>query len=547
MFVVEISQKFFQKDRKEEPMSKFAKTISQFGWAILVIALFISGAESAEIIAGSRSEPSIDPHFLYLSSNLAYSRHIYGSLVERDEAMRKVPSLATSWKTIDDTTWEFELRRGVKFHDGTEFTAEDVAFSIKRIPNVPNNPAPYTSNIRSIISTEIVNPYTIRIKTDKVNPLLPAQLPGVIIVSKRVAEKATTADFSSGKAAIGTGPFKFSKYIPGDRLVLERNPDYWGNKPAWDRVTFRIISNDAARVAALLGGTVDIIDYVPPTEVSSLEKNRNIRVFKRPTNRIIYFQLDHDRDRSPFVTQKDGKPLDKNPLKDRRVRKAISMAIDREAICKHVMAGLAKPECQLTPEGFFGYNPEIRLEKYDPAGAKKLLAEAGYPDGFGLTVHGPNDRYVNDSKICEAVGQMLARIGLAIKVDTMPKSIYWSRMSRERRELSFMLLGVGIGSGEATESLMSVMRTYDKKLGLGSFNRVGYTNPELDRVIDQAGASLNEEKREKLARKAMAIGMDDYAVIPLHSEFTIAAARKGLTFIPKADEEFLLMNVQPAP
>jgi peptide/nickel transport system substrate-binding protein len=239
--------------------------------------------------------------------------------------------------------------------------------------------------------------------------------------------------------------------------------------------------------------------------------------------------------------------LDKNPLKDSRVRKAISMAINREAICKYVMAGLAHPATQMVPEGFFGYNPEIKLEKYDPAGAKKLLAEAGYPDGFGLTVHGPNDRYVNDSKICEAVGQMLARIGLAIKVDTMPKGVYWSRMSRERRELSFMLLGIGVQSGEATCSLMNVLRTYDKDLGMGVFNRVGYSNPELDHVVDQASMSLDETKREKLLQKAMAIGMGDYAVIPLDSEFTIVAGRKGLTHIPRADEEFLLMNVQPGP
>jgi peptide/nickel transport system substrate-binding protein len=262
---------------------------------------------------------------------------------------------------------------------------------------------------------------------------------------------------------------------------------------------------------------------------------------------VLSTSLDLARDRTPFVTRRDGKPLDKNPLKDSRVRKAISMAINREAICKYVMAGLAHPATQMVPEGFFGYNPEIKLEKYDPAGAKKLLAEAGYPDGFGLTVHGPNDRYVNDSKICEAVGQMLARIGLAIKVDTMPKGVYWSRMSRERRELSFMLLGIGVQSGEATYSLMNVLRTYDKDLGMGVFNRVGYSNPELDHVVDQASMSLDETKREKLLQKAMAIGMGDYAVIPLDSEFTIVAGRKGLTHIPRADEEFLLMNVQPGP
>ena len=527
-------------------MFRLLKKSTQFWWVAFVTILVISNAGAAELIVGARAEPSIDPHFLFVDTNVAYSKHIYGTLVELDENMRTMPSLATSWKAIDDTTWEFVLRRGVKFHDGTDFTAEDVYFSINRVPNVPNNPAPYSSLTRSIIDMEIVNPYTILLKTDKAHPTLPPQLAGVIMISKKASEKATTADFTSGKAAIGTGPFKFVKYVPGDRLVVKRNPNYWGKKPAWDSVTFKIITNDAARVAALMGKAVDIIDYVPPVQVETLKKDKDIRVFTCPSNRVIYFMPDHGRDRTPFVTQKDGKPLDKNPLKDLRVRKAISMAIDRNAICKHTMAGLAKPVGQLVPEGFFGYNPKIKVDKYDPAGAKKLLAEAGYPNGFGLTVHGPNDRYVNDGKICEAVGQMLARIGLAIKVETMPKSIYWPRMSRGRNELSFMLIGIGTSSGESTDNLANLLHSYNKRLGLGVFNRVGYSNPELDRYVDQAVKTLDPVKREQLLYTAMEIVMNDQAIIPLHSQFTIVAARKGLTYTPRADEKFLAMGVRPA-
>ena len=200
--------------------------------------------------------------------------------MDGDDNGRIIPSLATSWRAIDDTTWEFKLRKGVKFHDGSDFTAEDVVFSFDRIRNVPNNPASYASNIRSIKDVEIVDPYTFIIKANDVNPVLPVMLQAAVIVSKKAATGATTADFFSGKAAIGTGPFKFVSFARGDRLVLERNENYWGEKPAWDRVTFRIISNDAARVAALMGGDVDMIDFVPPSEAAHLEKNKNLRRFQ---------------------------------------------------------------------------------------------------------------------------------------------------------------------------------------------------------------------------------------------------------------------------
>jgi peptide/nickel transport system substrate-binding protein len=522
------------------------RKIHRIGFIILFIILTANTAVSADLVIGTRAEPSIDPHFLYLATNLAYSAHIYGKLTWADENMQVIPDLAVSWKPLDNLTWEFKLRQGVKFHDGSEFTAEDVVFSLERIPKVPNNPNPYTGRIRSIDGWEVLDPYTIRITTKKPDPLLPANLTRAVVVSKKVAQGATTDDFTSGKAAIGTGPYKFVKFVPGSHLVLERYEDYWGEKPAWKQVTFKIISNDAARVAALLAGDVDMIDYVPPTEVAHLEKKENIEVFKRSSARVIYFSPDTSRDQSPFVTTTDGEPLDKNPLKDWRVRKAISTAINREAITSRVMEGLAVPAGQFVPEGLLGYNPDIKVDKYDLAGAKKLLAEAGYPDGFGLTIHGPNDRYVNDAKICEAVGQMLAKLGLAIKVDTMPKTIYFSRARPPKSEFSFGLIGWGNPSGEVTEGLTGCLHTYQKERGYGVYNFGLYSNPEADKVIEQAAMTVVKSEREKLLQKAQKITMEDLAVIPLHAQFTMVATRKGITYIPRADEQTRAMNARPS-
>ena len=202
----------------------------------VLMAAAITVSHAATLTIGSRATPTLDPHFLFLTTNVAYNQHIYGLLVAKDGDARPIPGLATSWKAIDDTTWEFKLRKGVKFHDGSEFTAEDVVFSIERIPNVPNNPNPYTGTIRSIVKMEVVDPHTIRFKTDGVNPYLPDDFGEVIIASKKHGEGASTADFNSGKAAIGTGPFRVVEHVHGERLVLERFDDYWGEKPAWDRV-----------------------------------------------------------------------------------------------------------------------------------------------------------------------------------------------------------------------------------------------------------------------------------------------------------------------
>jgi len=521
------------------------KRFCRIGLVILGVALLAQSALAAEVKIGVRAEPSIDPHFLYLATNVAYSKHMFGRLVSRDQNSRKIPDLAVSWKALDDVTWEFKLRKGVKFHDGSEFTAEDVVFSINRIPKVPNNPASYHSNTRSIVSMEIVDPYTVILKTDKPNPVLPVQVHNAAIISKKAAEGASTADFNSGKAAIGTGPFKFVEFVPGDHLTLERFDDYWGEKPVWDRVTFKIISNDAARVAALLGGDVDMIDFVPPTEVAHLVKNKNINVFKRPSDRVIFFVCDNIRDQSPFVTGKDGKPLDKNPLKDVRVRRALTLAINRDVICSRVMEGLAAPASQSIPEGWFSYNPEIKVPKYDPEGAKKLLAEAGYPNGFGLTVHGPNDRYVNDGKICQAVAQMLARIGLDVKVETMPKTVYFPKMAPPNNNFSFFMLGWGNSTtGEATHGFMAIFHSYSKGKGAGSYNG-GYSNPEFDRIAEEAVKIVDDQKREKALQAAMAFLMNDQGMIPLHTQFTIAATKKGLVYTPSADESTLAYNLKP--
>lgn len=511
---------------------------------VLILVVCLGTAHAAEVTVGTRYEPSIDPHFLYLSHNAAYAKQLFSKLVNRDKEGRISPGLASSWKILDETTWEFKLRKGVKFHDGSDFTAEDVVFSIHRIPNVPNNPATYVMHVRMIADVRIKDPYTLIIKTKEPCPLLPRQIAGVTIVSKRLVQGATTADFTSGKVAIGTGPYKFVEYLPGDRYVLERNEDYWEEKPAFEKLTFKIMSDDAARVAALLGGDVDIIDNLPPTDVPMLEKKKGFQVFKRPSSRVVFLTIDSSRDQSPYVTDKKGQPLPTNPLKDVRVRDAFSKAIDRDAIVDRVMDGLAEKASQLIPKGWYSYNHEIKDEPYDPKRAKQLLAEAGYPDGFGLTIHAPNDRYVNDEKIVQAIAQMLARIGIDMKVETMPKSVYFGRLLK--REFSLAMLGWENSlTGSSLFCFNAVFHTYDKNKGYGTWNCGEYSNPEFDSVLEQAGSTFDNKKMEELLIRAMKVIMDDQGAIPLHTQFTILGGRDGIDYTPRVDEHFYGVYVKP--
>lgn len=521
---------------------RFLRCISM----VSILVVCFGTANAAELVVATPYEPSIDPQFLYTSPNAAYARTVFGNLVERDKEARENPEtgLATSWKPLDDTTWEFKLRKGVKFHDGSDFTADDVLFSIGRIPKVPNNPASYVMNIRQIDDIKIKEPYTLIIKTKGPHPLLPRRLAGVHMVSKKLVQNATTADFASGKVAIGTGPYKFVEYVPGDRYVIARSDYYFGPKPAFEKVTFKIMSNDAARVAALLSGDVDIVENLPPTDVATIEKRKGFHVAKRAASRTIFLEIDSSRDQSPFVTDKQGQPLSKNPLKDVRVRKAISYAIDRDAIVDRVMLGLAAPANQLIPEGWYSYNTEVEAAKYDPKRAKELLAEAGYPNGFGLTIHAPNDRYVFDEKIAQAVAQMLARIGLEMKVETMPKSVYFGRLNK--REFSLAMIGWDNAlTGSSMMCLNAAFHTIDKEKGRGTWNGGGYSNPEFDNAIAQAEVTFDKKKHEDLLKKAMKVLMDDQGAIPLHSQFTIFGIRDGVEYTPQVDELFYAPLARP--
>jgi peptide/nickel transport system substrate-binding protein len=515
------------------------------GALLCAAALAAAGPASGQElrIAVAADVTSIDPHFFNLFPNNNVAEHIFDKLVQMDPDSRMIPGLATSWKTIDPTTWEFKLRKGAKFTDGTEVTAEDVVFTLDRVPKVPNSPGPFTAYTKMITSVQVVDPYTIRFKTAAPHPLMPNDLSTIYIVSKKAATGASTEDFNSGKAAIGSGRYKLVRYVNGDRIELVRNENYWGDKPYWQKVTFKIIKNEAARVAALLSGDVDAIEQPPTADLPKIKADPKFIVTSKISHRVIYFNFDHLQRSSPFITAKDGKPLDKNPLTDVRVRRAISKAINRQAIADRVMEGQAIPSGQLVSERLFGHVPGLKADPYDPEGAKKLLAEAGYPDGFNLTIHGPAGRYVNDEKIVQAVAQMLTRVGINSKVETAPMAPYSSRASKQ--EFSFHMVGWGASTGEASSPLRSLLATWDPKKGLGAVNWGRYSNPKVDYLIEQALQQVDDENRRIMLQRATELAMQDLGIMPIHFQFTIWATKKGVQYTPRTDEYTLAFQFRP--
>jgi len=388
----------------------------------------------------------------------------------------------------------------------------------------------------------VVDPLTIRFRTATPYPLMSSDMTQVTIISKAAA-KATTDDFNSGKAAVGTGPYKLVRYAKGDRIELARNDAYWGGRTPWTKVTLRLLPQDAARVAALLSGDLQVIENVPTTDVVQLKKDKRLGVYRTVADRLIYLHLDSDRDVSPFVTDKAGKPVAKNPLKDPNVRKAMSKAINRPAIVAKVMEGEAVPSGQLVADFLFGATKNLKVEPFDPEGAKKLLAEAGYPDGFGLTIHAPNNRYVNDAKIAQAVAQMLSRVGIDTKVVAMPSSTFFSQATDLK--FSFMLLGWSTGTGEASSSLKALLMTYNRERGFGTANRGRYSNGKVDALTEDALAIVDDPKREAMLQRATELAINDTGIIPLHFQVNLWATRDGITYAPRTDENTLAWKFKP--
>jgi len=513
------------------------------GLAILAVALCVSvsGAPAADLKIGlSADVTTFDPHFVASQPNLTAQLHVFEPLLHVDEKMRPVPVLAT-WRNPDPLTWEFTLRKGVRFHDGSELTTEDVAYSLERPLKITGSPGGFAAYVKPIVAKEIVDRYTIRLRTAAPYGAIPQDLAEVLIVSKKAAQGAASADFDSGKAAVGTGPYKLVRFARGDRIELARHDAWWGGRLPWDRVTLVIMPADPVRSASLLSGELDAIENVPTPDLARIRKQPTLRIEQAVSWRTIFLHVDHARDHPPGVLSRAGKPLDKNPLKDLRVRRALSKAINRQAIAERVMEGLALPAGDVVSPSVFGHNPALKPEAYDPDGAKKLLTEAGFPEGFAVSVAAPNNRYVNDEQIAQAVAQMFSRIGVTARVEAMPVAAYLGKA--RNREFGIALLGWGSRAGDL--SLRSLVATANPDKGYGAWNWGGHSDPKLDRLVERSLGTVEPARRDALAREAAALAAADVAFIPLHYQVATWAMKSTLSYAARTDEFTFAHHFKP--
>ncbi len=477
---------------------------------------------------------SLDPHFHVIGSNSALARNIFDGLVNQDDQQRLVPGLAESWRALDATTWEFRLREGARFHDGTPATAEDVAASLRRIPRIRNSPSSFLPFVRPITGIQVLDDRTLRLTTAEPFPLLPNSVSRIAILP-RAAEEADTPDLNAGRGLLGTGPYRLVRYSQGERVELAAS----GPANPWQRVTFRFVTNDAARVSALLAGDLDLIEQVPTADMERLRRSGRVSIASAASNRLMYLHPDQDRERTPFATARDGSAI-ANPLRDARVRRALSLAVDRAALVARVMDGAGTPAGQVVPEGYFGHVPSLAAPAADPAGARRLLAEAGLPDGFALTLHASNDRYPNDDKVAQALAQMWTRAGIPTQVVVQPGNVFFARATA--RDYTLIMGGAAAETGEASSVLRPLLATFDTARGDGSGNRGRYSNPEFDRKLREALATVDDAAREARLREATEIAMEDVGIIPLFFFQNSWASRSGITYRPRSDGWTLAVN-----
>jgi len=522
--------------------------------AIASAAVWVAPMADAKTFRWSNSGDvsSMDPYARQETFLLTFTSNIYEPLVRRDKDLKFEPALATKWGQTDPTHWYFDLRKDVKFSDGTPFTADDVVFSIDRAMGPGSN---VNSNFSTVKSVNKINDNRVEIETKVPDPLLVAKWTAFGIMSKAWCEKNNAvhaADMIKNEEnfatrnAMGTGPFMLKERRAGEVTVLVPNPNWW-DKPVHNltEVIFKPVANAATRIAALKAGDIDMTYEVPPADTESLKKDPNIKVMEGPETRVVFLAWDQERDELVESNIKG-----KNPYKDKRVREAIYRSIDVDAIKRTVMRGQSFPTALMVAPGLGGYTKDldVRPSLLKPEEAKKLLADAGYPNGFETGMDCPNDRYVNDEKICQAVVSMLAKIGVKVNLRAQTRNLFFAKILRSTQDgkpnqTSFYMLGWSPGTYDVHNVLEQMLETPDIKRGKGLYNAGGYSNKKLDELTDKIEVETDPAKRDQLIHEATKLYVDDYATIPLHQQALVWAMRKNIDLVQQADNFFPLRLV----
>jgi len=491
---------------------------------LLLLSVLLMGVVNVyaadEIVAGIASPPrTMNPHGSDADANLSIMSNFFEGLLQRGNDGKLKPALATSYDRVNELTWRFELRQGVEFHNGNEFTWEDVKYTMERLNNPEVSEFIASGALIDSVMTVDGNPWVIDIKTKEPIPYFVQNLHQIFIVDKESTEARSAGEV--GQEPIGTGPYAFEEWVKGSYLKMTAFADYWEGKPAIEKAEFRPLTEPSTRLAAISNGEIDVLQGVPVNFIDVIEANDNVALITRPARRSIFLSMTNDED---------------SPMSDLRVRKAMYMAINEEEIIEKVMFGHAAPAAQIPDGPTIGYSDKIERLPYDPEMAKELLAEAGYPDGFSVTLSGPNDRYVQDKAIISAVASYLTKVGIDVEVDAKPKSIFFEEVFAN--ELDFYLIGWFDGSYDFGRSFNKLVHSIDAEGGHGSLNGARFTAPDLDKLYAVATNVIDPEIRGDVLRAMNRLAMEEeIAVIPLHyQEDTYAVYQgRGINFKPRSD------------
>lgn len=475
------------------------------------------------VIAVSSDILSMNPYRYNETPTNQFMLHIYETLISFDNNAQVQPGLAETWEVAEDgVTYTFHLRKGVKFHDGDEFTAEDVIASFDKAKN-PDSPSAFSSFFTGVESYEALDDYTVAVKTKDVYPVLLNDLSNVYILKKENIEGKTEEEIAD--VVIGTGRYKFVEQVKEDHIDIVANPDHWSGEKPITNVRFRPITNEATRTATMLTGEVDLTVNIPVRDIERLNNTDGVSVITQKGLREIYLNFDSRKD-SPFFTDKP------NPMADVRVREAMYRAIDIDTIIKNIMNNYASVMNSYIPENYNGYQ-DVERPAYDPELSKKLLADAGYPDGFEVTLDAPNDRYVNDGNIAQAVAGYFEKVGIKVNLNLMPKANFFSYIKPAENKSMLLMTGWSDSSGEGLTLANDLLHTYDLEKGVGTVNRGHYSNTEIDAILAKANVELDADKRAEYIAEADKIAREDFGYIPLHFEHDTYAVKDTINFTPR--------------
>lgn len=520
-------------------MSKKVLTTLATTLALSTMLVGVGHAETLRI-ASQGDATSLDPHSHNESFTNYFLANVYEGLVARDRDFAIAGQLAESWEQIDPTTWRFKLRPDVQFHDGSGFAADDVVFSMDRALAETSN---FKHVLASVASYSAIDDLTVEIVTKSANPILLNDLLDLMILDKQWSEangaqepinlQAEEKSFSATNAN-GTGPFKVASRAQGEKTVLTANEAYWADTGNVTEVVFTPINNAATLVSALLSGEVDLVMPLPLQDIARVEAADSVKVVSSAEARSMYLGMDQWRD------QIIESPVKGNPFLDLRVRQAFAHAVDAQAIIDRVMQGQATLATQYVMDKVNGYNPALKQLEYNVETAKALLAEAGYPDGFELTMDCSTDRYVNDGQICQAVVSLLARVNVKVNLIAQPKAQFFPKVVAPDFGTSFFLLSWTPSTMDSLNVFQNVLGTRDLDNGVGAWNISGCSVPEADMLVKEAAVMMDPAAREAVLQGAMALMVENVCLVPLHVQQLVWGAADNIDVVQHPTFEFPL-------